>query len=180
MAQGRPARGPSPDPQELLRDQHRRVHEGDHEGRQGSARHLAPGGRGRPEDPPRPLPRGAPAPRAAVGGRLEEPKFRDLVFPSLAGTPISHNNLNKQHFKSLLEKAGLPDMRPYDLRHTFATLWIESGESAEVLQKILGHLSITLAINTYSHLSPRYQRESFGRLGESFGRPRNDLSEGGS
>jgi integrase len=103
----------------------------------------------------------------------EEPKFRDLVFPSLAGTPISHNNLNKQHFKPLLKKAGLPDMRPYDLRHTFATLWIESGESAEVLQKILGHASITLTINTYSHLSPRYQRESFGRFGESFGRREN-------
>jgi integrase len=61
-------------------------------------------------------------------------------------------------------------MRPYNLRHTFATLWIESGESAEVLQKILGHASITLTFDTYSHLSPRYQRESFGRFGESFKR----------
>ena len=47
---------------------------------------------------------------------------------------------------------------------------MESGESAEVLQKILGHPKITLTINPYSHLSPRYQKEPFGRLGESFGR----------
>lgn len=98
----------------------------------------------------------------------EHPEFRDLVFPSVSGTAIDHNNLNRQHFKPLLKRAGLPDMRPYDLRHTFATLWIESGESADVLQKVLGHSSITLTLDTYAHLSPRYQRESFGRFGASF------------
>ena len=61
-------------------------------------------------------------------------------------------------------------MRPYDLRHSFATLWIESGESSEVLQKILGHSSIKTTLDTYSHLSPRYLRESFGRFGDALGR----------
>lgn len=98
----------------------------------------------------------------------EHPEFRDLVFPSVAGTAIDHTNLNRQHFKPLLKRAGLPNMRPYDIRHTFATLWIESGESADVLQKVLGHSSITLTLDTYAHLSPRYQRESFGRFGKSF------------
>lgn len=98
----------------------------------------------------------------------KHPEFRDLVFPSTSGTAISHTNLNTQQFKPLLKKAGLPDMRPYDLRHTFATLWVESGESADVLQKVLGHSSITLTLDTYAHLSPRYQKESFGRFGESF------------
>ena len=77
--------------------------------------------------------------------------------------------MNRQQFKKLLKKAGLPPMRPYDIRHSFATLWVESGESAEVLQKVLGHSSITTTINTYSHLSPRYQRESFGRFGDALG-----------
>lgn len=66
------------------------------------------------------------------------PKHRELVFPSTAGTAINHTNLSRQHFKPLLKRAGLPPMRPYDLRHSFATLWIESGESAEVLQKFSG------------------------------------------
>ncbi len=60
-------------------------------------------------------------------------------------------------------------LRHPPIRHSFATLWIESGESAEVLQKDLGHSSITTTINTYSHLSPRYQRESFGRFGDALG-----------
>jgi len=58
-------------------------------------------------------------------------------------------------------------MRPYDIRHSFATLWIESRESAEVLQKILGHSSIK--IDSYAHLSPRYLRDSFGRFGDALG-----------
>ena len=99
----------------------------------------------------------------------KNPEYRDLVFPSKAGTPLDHGNVNRQQFKKLLRKAGLPPMRPYDIRHSFATLWIESGESAEVLQKVLGHSSIATTINTYSHLSPRYQRESFGRFGDALG-----------
>ena len=91
----------------------------------------------------------------------------------LSGTPISHNNLNKQHFKPLLKKAELSGISLYDLRHTFATLWMESGESAEVLQKILRHSKAALTMDTYSHLSPGYQKESFGRFGEDFGRRKN-------
>jgi integrase len=57
----------------------------------------------------------------------KNPHYRDLVFPSRAGTPLDHGNVNRQQFKKLLRKAGLPPMRPYDIRHSFATLWIESG-----------------------------------------------------
>jgi integrase len=85
------------------------------------------------------------------------------------GREPDHGNVNRQQFKELLRKAGLPPMRPYDIQHSFATLWVESGESAEVLQKVLGHSSITTTINTHSHLSPCYQRESFGRFGDAIG-----------
>ena len=54
-------------------------------------------------------------------------------------------------------------MRPYYLRHSFATLWIESGEA---LQKILGHSSISTTINTYPQLSPRCPKNSFSRFGK--------------
>ncbi len=99
----------------------------------------------------------------------ESPEYRDLVFPSMAGTPLDHTNVNRQHLKPLLARAGLPPMRPYDIRHSFATLWLESGESAEVLQKILGHSSIKTTIDSYAHLSPRYLKESFGRFGDALG-----------
>ena len=91
-----------------------------------------------------------------------------LVFPSSTGTPMSHNNLNRRHFKPLLKKAGLPDIRPYDLRHTFATLWLESGEHPKILQEILGHSRIALTLDTYSHVAPHMQREAMRRFGARF------------
>ena len=67
----------------------------------------------------------------------EESERADARFPR-AGTPLDHGNVNRQQFKKLLRKADLPPMCPYDIRHSFATLWVESGESAEVLQMVLG------------------------------------------
>jgi integrase len=81
---------------------------------------------------------------------------------------MSHNNLNRRDLKPLLERAGVPPMRPYDLRHTFATLWLESGESVKILQEILGHSRITLTLDTYAHVTPHMQREAFGRFGQGF------------
>ena len=56
---------------------------------------------------------------------------QDLVFPSRIGTPISGNNLSRRHFKPLLTRAGLPNIRLYDLRHLFAT----SGSKAASTQR---------------------------------------------
>ena len=91
-----------------------------------------------------------------------------LVFPSKTGTPMSGNNLSRRHFKPLLKRAGLPDVRLYDLRHTFATLWLESGEHPKILQEILGHSRISVTLDTYSHVVPHMQREAMGRFGEKF------------
>ena len=38
----------------------------------------------------------------------KDPRYEDLVFPSTAGTPMSHNNLNRRHLKPLLERTGVP------------------------------------------------------------------------
>ena len=55
------------------------------------------------------------------------------------GSPTSRNNLARRHFKPLARRAGLPeDATLYTLRHTFATLWLESKELVKVLQEILG------------------------------------------
>ena len=54
-------------------------------------------------------------------------KHRELVFSTI-GTAIDHTNLNRQHFKPLLKRAGLPAIHPYDYRRSFATtLWMELG-----------------------------------------------------
>ncbi len=64
-----------------------------------------------------------------------------------------------------LERAELPDIRLYDLRNTFATLWLESGEHPKILQETLGHSRISITLATYSHVAPHMQREAMGRYG---------------
>ncbi len=59
-----------------------------------------------------------------------------------------------------LERAELPDIRLYDLRNTFATLWLESGAHPKILQEILGHSLISITLATYSHVAPHMQREA--------------------
>jgi len=95
-----------------------------------------------------------------------------LVWPSEVGTPIVARNLVRQ-FKSLIEKANkknekagenekekLPDIRFYDLRHTHATLLLESGIHPKVVQERLGHSSIRVTMDTYSHVMPHMQKEA--------------------
>jgi integrase len=80
---------------------------------------------------------------------------------------MSWNNLVRRNLKPLMRAACLPEgTRPYDLRHTFATLMLEQGENPKVVQEVLGHSRITHTMDTYSHVSPNIQREAFGRLGK--------------
>ena len=80
---------------------------------------------------------------------------------------MSWNNLVRCNLKPLMRAAGLPaGTRPYDLRHTFATLMLEQGENPKIVQEALGHSRIAHTMDTYSHVSPNIQRETFGRLGE--------------
>ncbi len=48
---------------------------------------------------------------------------------------MDRDNLGQRHFKRLLKKANLPGVKLYALRHTFATLWLESGEHPKILQE---------------------------------------------
>jgi integrase len=77
-----------------------------------------------------------------------------LVFPSSVGTPLSHRNVVRA-FKGALKRAGLPEAtRLYDLRHTCATLMLSRNVHAKYVQELLGHASIALTLDTYSHVLP--------------------------
>ena len=93
-------------------------------------------------------------------------RYRDqgLVFPSRVGTPMNAKNLTARSFKPLLKKAGLPDIRFHDLRHTFATLMLQNGEHPKVVQEMLGHATIAITMDTYSHVLPNMQRDAVDRL----------------
>jgi integrase len=78
----------------------------------------------------------------------------NLVFPSSVGTPLSHRNVVRS-FKAVLNRAGLPKtVRLYDLRHTCATLLLSRNVHPKYVQELLGHASIALTLDTYSHVIP--------------------------
>ena len=88
----------------------------------------------------------------------------DLVFASEVGTPLSLRNLQRRHFKPILVKAGLDDMRTYDLRHSCATLLLEADENVKVVSERLGHASVVLTLDTYCHVLPTMQQAATDKL----------------
>lgn len=89
---------------------------------------------------------------------------RGLVFATELGRPLHLRNISARHFKRLLQGAGLPNLRLYDLRHTHATLLLAAGEHPKVVQERLGHSTITLTLDTYSHVVPGMQERAAERL----------------
>ena len=96
--------------------------------------------------------------------RVKDYADHDLVFADSGGEPLNPNNIYKRHFKPLLEDAGLPDLRLYDLRHTCATLLLAAGEHPKVVSERLGHASVTLTLDTYSHVLPDMQDRATAKL----------------
>lgn len=89
----------------------------------------------------------------------------DLVFATSNGTPYTIRNVLDDFFKPLLKEAKLPDeIRLYDLRHTCATLLLLQGENPKVVSERLGHASVTLTLDTYSHVLPTMQRAATKKL----------------
>ncbi|HEY0459261.1 MAG TPA: tyrosine-type recombinase/integrase [Pyrinomonadaceae bacterium] len=88
----------------------------------------------------------------------------DLVFASEIGTPLLHQNLTRRHFKPIRDAAGLPKIRLYDLRHTTATLLLSAGENPKVVSERLGHASIVLTLDTYSHVLPTMQETATNKI----------------
>src|SRR5205814_1410474 len=83
---------------------------------------------------------------------------QDLVFPNAVGGPFERQNIQRRSFKPLLKRAGLPDIRFHDLRHSAATLLLSLGEHPKVVQERLGHATIGVTMDIYSHVMPNIQR----------------------
>lgn len=88
----------------------------------------------------------------------------DLIFANDTGGFADLHNIASRCFKPLLEDLGLPRIRLYDLRHSSATLMLASGEHPKVVQERLGHASITLTLDTYTHVLPTMQEMASQRL----------------
>ncbi len=94
-------------------------------------------------------------------GRNEIP---DWIFSNRNGNPVDMKNVKTSHFHRGLEKAGIRRIRSHDLRHTFATLLLQNGESLAYVKDQLGHSTIRMTVDVYGHLVPGANRQAVNRL----------------
>ena len=88
-----------------------------------------------------------------------------LIFPAQTGTFMNAKNLTDRSFKRLLERAGLSrTVRLHDLRHTCATLLLGKAVHPKIVQELLGHATIAITLDTYSHVLPNMQGEAVSAM----------------
>ncbi len=85
------------------------------------------------------------------------------MFANEAGGALHPNSLNLR-FRRLIERAGVPPIRFHDPRHTCATLLLAAGVHPKIVQERLGHESIAMTLDLYSHVSMTMQQEAAERL----------------
>lgn len=89
-----------------------------------------------------------------ITGRVSE-----YVFCNLLGQPLDNTNFTKRVWYPLLRHLGYELRRPYQMRHTAATLWLAAGEAPEWIARQLGHTSTEMLFKTYSRYVPNMTRQ---------------------
>jgi len=106
-------------------------------------------------------------------GRLVMPD--DLVFCYPDGNPLPPNSVTKA-FHKLAQSLGLSSIRLHDLRHTHATLMLRQGVHPKVVSERLGHSSVAITLDTYSHVLPGIQAAAARRFDEGLQRATEEVS----
>jgi integrase len=88
----------------------------------------------------------------------------DYVFCTPLGTHIHPGHDILEEFKKLLERAGLPDIRFHDLRHSAATMLLGMGVHPKIVQELLGHNRIQETVDTHSQVLPTIHKEAIRKL----------------
>lgn len=97
--------------------------------------------------------------------RLCRPSAGALVFSAPDGTPL-HPGAVSARFRQLVAASGLPRIRLHDLRHTYATLALQAGVHPKIVSERLGHSTIALTLDVYSHALPTLQKEAADKIAD--------------
>lgn len=94
--------------------------------------------------------------------------FRDQgwVFTLQNGNHWVPKNLSTA-FREIIRKAGVPIIRFHDLRHTHATILLMEGVNVKIVSERLGHSSVAITLDTYSHVLPYMQDEAMGKFSQA-------------
>lgn len=100
-----------------------------------------------------------------LAGELYEDN--DLVFATEIGKLIDPGNFNRT-FARMIKKAGIAHANLHSLRHTFATRSLEAGMNIKILQELMGHSSMSVTADVYSHVMTEVKIEEMKKLGDIF------------
>lgn len=103
------------------------------------------------------------------------PKRGEFVI-SKCGKPVDIRTY-RRHFKTILKKANLPDIKFHALRHTFSTRALEVGMDYKTLSEILGHSSVSITLDLYAHSLNEHKKKQMCKLGEIFYSPSEFIVE---
>jgi integrase len=107
-----------------------------------------------------------------ISGSVKTGKRSKWVFPGKSAETIDATAWRKRTFNSMVRRAGLEKMRVHDLRHTYASLMLAAGQPLIYVQRQLGHHSIQITADTYSHLIPREDQGAVDALDDI---PKKDI-----
>ena len=88
----------------------------------------------------------------------------NLVFPNQNGRHQNPKNMTSRRFKPALQRAGIEEIRFHDLRHTYASLMLVKGADMKYVQHQLGHSTIKLTMDRYTHLLPEINEKCVNML----------------
>jgi integrase len=109
---------------------------------------------------------GGTLPTYAIPGKQKGQAAIQPVFCDERGEPFTGDHIRQQVFYAILEEADLPRVRFHDIRHTFASLLLQQGESLHYVKEQMGHASIQTTVDVYGHLVPGSNRNAVNRLDE--------------
>lgn len=91
----------------------------------------------------------------------------DLIICTGRGTPVNPNNVSRS-FTAIVKAAKVRTIRLHDLRHTSATMMLRAGVPAKIVSERLGHATVGITLDLYSHVSGDMQADAATRIGEIF------------
>jgi integrase len=96
-----------------------------------------------------------------VGVRLTE---QTHVVAQVDGQPLQPNSLTQEFVRLLAQASDLPRIRFHDLRHTHATQLLSNGVHSKVAEERLGHSSVGITLDLYSHVLPGMQEDAAAKV----------------
>jgi integrase len=94
----------------------------------------------------------------------------DLVFATGIGTPLEPGNVRRTWLR-VTPAAGMPGVRVHDMRHAMATIMLSQGIHPKIVSERLGHASVNITLDTYSHVLPGLQEAAAAQLDRAFAEP---------